>query len=114
MSVFSATEIVPVMYHCGDRVKDLSKFLFDDRQEEMKKKYREDCDKYNVDAINEAIEDAFCRLLHSPSLMKGLREFVRKFPELDIDADGEIFEKNIIRKLAQHSDEMLRIIDKNS
>lgn len=114
MSIFSVTEIPPLMYVCGDRVKGLSELLFDSSEEEIKKKYISDCDRNDSKGINEGIAYGLCKLLRSQSVKEGLINFAKKFPELDIDLDNEIFEKDIITKIAGYGDQMLHIIDKGS
>lgn len=114
MSVFSVTEIPPLMYVCGDRVKGLAEQLFDSNEKEMKKKYIADCDKNDSRGINQGITHGLCRLLHSQSVKEGLIHLANRFPELDIDLSDEVFEKDIIVKIAGYSDKMLRIIDQSS
>lgn len=114
MNVFSATEIPLLMYVCGNRIKGLSKLLFDSSEGEMKKKYIGDCDRNNSRGINQGITYGLCRLLHSPSIKEGLVNFAKKFPELDIDLDDEVFDKDIIVKVAGYSDQMLHIIDESN
>lgn len=113
MSVFSVTEIPALMYVCGDRMKGLAKMLFNGREESSREKYISACDKNDAAGINKGLDYGFCRLLHAQSVKEGLINFAEKFPELDIDLDDEIFEKDIIVKLAGYSDQMLRIIDQN-
>lgn len=114
MAVFSALEMVPVMHICGSRMKGLTKYLFHPSQTKEREKYLLDCDRVNDAGINHAIDTALCRLLNAHSAREGLIKFVEKFPELDIDINSEIFEKDIIIKIARYSDKMLQIIGRNS
>ncbi|MDE7479457.1 MAG: hypothetical protein K2M91_16230 [Lachnospiraceae bacterium] len=114
MAVFSALEIVPVMHICGNQMKGLTKYLFHAEQTEEKQKYLLSCEKVDDAGINHAIDAAFCRLMKAHSTREGLIKFVDKFPELHIEVDGEIFEKDIIIKIAEYGDKMLQIIDNNS
>ncbi len=114
MGIFLETEIAAVMYFCGERVKRLSKYLFGENQSQQKQKYLDACERNYCEGINKGIEEGLCRLLHADSAEKGLKKFAGKFPELHIDLDAELFEKNLILKIAAHRHEILRIIDEGS
>lgn len=111
MAVFSALEIVPVMHISGDRMRRLTRYLFNESQQKEKEAYLLSCEKVDDDGINQAIDAALCRLLHTSSTREGLITFVEKFPELHIDVDNKAFEKDIIAEIAKYSDKMLQIID---
>ncbi len=114
MAVFSELEMDSTMHVCENRVRGLAKYLFNTSQTAEKEAYLQNCSKRNSKGINNAIDEALCRLLNTHSIRKGLIQLADKFPELHIDVDGELFEKDIIVKIAQYSDQMLQIIDNNS
>lgn len=114
MSIFSAKDFVLAMQVCEKPIRGLADLLFRQEDEAGRNAYLAACEKNDRETINRAIDQAFCRLLHADSVREGMVGLVEKFPEINFELENQIFDKDIVRRIALHAAEMLQIVERDS